>query len=132
MATKQNGNGASDKYGKRTSAIDALEGAREMPPGAGRIGALRKAAILRHAADSHGVTFAKRGDRESDRIKMSNAAFQWRGLKTRSFGGLADTLSTGNDRGIDMPRSCYLVFREIDAARNELSAACVLLNRRVH
>jgi hypothetical protein len=64
-----------------------------------------------YAADSHGVTSPNAGDRESDGIRMSNSAFQWRGLKTRGFGGLTDTLSFGNDRDVNMPRSCCLALQ---------------------
>ncbi len=42
-------------------AVDALELARMMPPGEKRIEALKKASLLRCAADKRGVTFAKRG-----------------------------------------------------------------------
>jgi hypothetical protein len=42
-------------------ATDALEQARGMPPGSPRIQALKQAGLLRHAADSQGLDFAKRG-----------------------------------------------------------------------
>jgi hypothetical protein len=42
-------------------ATDALEEARGMPPGSQRIQALKQAGLLRHAADSQGLDFAKRG-----------------------------------------------------------------------
>jgi hypothetical protein len=42
-------------------ALDALQEAREMPPGAQRTEAIEKAGLLRHAADSHGLTLAKLG-----------------------------------------------------------------------
>jgi hypothetical protein len=42
-------------------ATDALEQARGMPPGSQRIQALKQAGLLRHAADSQGLDFAKRG-----------------------------------------------------------------------
>lgn len=42
-------------------ALEALEEAREMPPGAQRTDALKKAGRLRYAADSRGLSFAKRG-----------------------------------------------------------------------
>jgi hypothetical protein len=41
-------------------ALAALE-ARAMPQGPERTKALKKAGILRNAADSHGLVFAKRG-----------------------------------------------------------------------
>jgi hypothetical protein len=41
--------------------IDALEEAREMPPGTPRSEALKKAGLLRRTADDQGVIFAKRG-----------------------------------------------------------------------
>ena len=42
-------------------ADEALEAAREMPPGPERIEALKAAGMLRNAADVFGVTFMKRG-----------------------------------------------------------------------
>jgi len=39
----------------------ALDEAREMPQGPARTAALKKAGILRKAADSHGIIYAKRG-----------------------------------------------------------------------
>jgi hypothetical protein len=42
-------------------ATDALEEARGMPPGSQRIQALKQAGLLRHAADSQELDFAKRG-----------------------------------------------------------------------
>ena len=42
-------------------AMDALEDAREMPPGAQRTEALKKAGLLRRTADSEGLISAKRG-----------------------------------------------------------------------
>ena len=44
-------------------ATDALEQARGLPPGPRRIQALKQAGLLRHAADSHGLDFAKPGRR---------------------------------------------------------------------
>jgi hypothetical protein len=42
-------------------ALAALEAARTMPPGPERNEAMKKAGILRNAADLQGVFFAKRG-----------------------------------------------------------------------
>jgi hypothetical protein len=42
-------------------ALAALEEARAMPPGPERTDAMKKAGILRNAADLRGVFFAKRG-----------------------------------------------------------------------
>jgi hypothetical protein len=42
-------------------ATEALEAARLMPAGQEKNDALKKAGILRNAADIHGVFFAKRG-----------------------------------------------------------------------
>ena len=42
-------------------ADEALQAARDMPPGPERIEALKAAGKLRHAADVYGVIFAKRG-----------------------------------------------------------------------
>jgi len=39
----------------------ALDEARDMPQGSERTTALKKAGILRKAADSHGIIYAKRG-----------------------------------------------------------------------
>jgi hypothetical protein len=44
-----------------TEALAALEEARGMPHGPERTEAMKKAGILRNAADSHGIVFAKRG-----------------------------------------------------------------------
>jgi hypothetical protein len=50
-----------DDRNQNAKALDALQEAREMPPGAQRIEALKKAGLLRHAADSRELTFVKRG-----------------------------------------------------------------------
>ena len=42
-------------------AVVALEAARAMPHGPERTEAMKKAGILRKAADLHGIVFAKRG-----------------------------------------------------------------------
>jgi hypothetical protein len=42
-------------------AAAALDEAREMPPGLERTEAMKRAGILRNAADIQGVFFAKRG-----------------------------------------------------------------------
>jgi hypothetical protein len=42
-------------------ASDALDAARAMPNGAAKIEALKKAGLLRKAADDRGITFARRG-----------------------------------------------------------------------
>jgi hypothetical protein len=47
--------------GEVARAVDALEEARGLPPGPRRIQALKQAGLLRHAADSHGLDFAKPG-----------------------------------------------------------------------
>jgi hypothetical protein len=41
----------------------ALEAARSMPPGPNKIDALKKAGLLRKAADADGIVFAPRGRR---------------------------------------------------------------------
>jgi hypothetical protein len=46
---------------RNATAVDALQEAREMPPGAQRADALKQAGLLRRAADSHGLILAKRG-----------------------------------------------------------------------
>jgi hypothetical protein len=42
-------------------ALAALEEARAMPPGPERTEAMKRAGILRNAADLQGLSFAKRG-----------------------------------------------------------------------
>jgi hypothetical protein len=44
-------------------ADEALEAARSMPRGPEKIEALKKAGLLRRAADAREITFAKRGRR---------------------------------------------------------------------
>jgi hypothetical protein len=39
----------------------ALDAARSMPPGPDKVEALKKAGLLRNAADASGIAFAKRG-----------------------------------------------------------------------
>ena len=39
----------------------ALDAARSMPPGSDKVEALKKAGLMRKAADARGITFAKRG-----------------------------------------------------------------------
>ena len=52
---------SADGRNQDARALYALQEAREMPPGEQRTDALKKAGLLRHAADRHGLTFAKRG-----------------------------------------------------------------------
>jgi hypothetical protein len=49
------------KLDLETEALAALEEARTLPPGPERIAAMKKAGILRNAADLQGIFFAKRG-----------------------------------------------------------------------
>jgi hypothetical protein len=42
-------------------ADEALEAARSMPSGPEKVEALKRAGLLRHAADAGGISFAKRG-----------------------------------------------------------------------
>jgi hypothetical protein len=51
------------------TAADALQDAREMPPGAQRIDALKQAGLLRRVADSHGLISAKRGRPRSRQVQ---------------------------------------------------------------
>jgi hypothetical protein len=44
-----------------TEAVAALEEARALPPGPDRTEAMKRAGILRNAADLQGVFFARRG-----------------------------------------------------------------------
>jgi len=50
-----------DVYHLHAKAAAALDEARELPPGAEKTEALKKAGLLRNAADIHGLFFAKRG-----------------------------------------------------------------------
>ena len=52
-----------DIRSQNASAMDALQVARGMPPGAQRTNALKKAGLLRRVADSQGLVFAKKGRR---------------------------------------------------------------------
>jgi hypothetical protein len=52
---------AADNSRQSARAADALEEAREMPPGAPRTEALKKAGLLRRTADSQELISAKRG-----------------------------------------------------------------------
>jgi hypothetical protein len=49
------------KLDLEAEALAALEQARTMPPGPGRNEAMKRAGILRNAADLQGIFFAKRG-----------------------------------------------------------------------
>ncbi len=42
-------------------ADEALEAARSMPSGPEKVAALKRAGLLRKAADAEGISFAKRG-----------------------------------------------------------------------
>jgi hypothetical protein len=61
MVEKRESMISADNRRQNARAMDALEEAREMPPGAPRTEALKKAGLLRRTADSHGLIFAKRG-----------------------------------------------------------------------
>ena len=61
MVEKQESMISADNRRQNARAMDALEEAREMPPGAPRTEALKKAGLLRSTADSQGLIFAKRG-----------------------------------------------------------------------
>jgi hypothetical protein len=61
MGEKQESMISGDNRHQDARAMDALEEAREMPPGAPRTEALKKAGLLRRTADSQGLIFAKRG-----------------------------------------------------------------------
>jgi hypothetical protein len=61
MGEKQESMITGDNRHQDARAMDALEDAREMPPGAQRTEALKKAGLLRRTADSQGLIFAKRG-----------------------------------------------------------------------
>jgi hypothetical protein len=51
------------KVDLEAEALSALEAARNMKPGAERTEAMKRAGILRNAADLQGMFFAKRGRR---------------------------------------------------------------------
>jgi hypothetical protein len=61
MMAKQEAPFIADGRSQTDQAIDALEDARAMLPGLQRTEALKKAGLLRHAADGKGLIFAKRG-----------------------------------------------------------------------
>jgi hypothetical protein len=61
MGERQESMISADNRRQSARAIDALEEAREMPPGAQRTEALKKAGLLRRTADSQGLVSAKRG-----------------------------------------------------------------------
>ena len=50
-----------DSRSQSAIAVDALQEAREMPPGVKRSDALKKAGLLRCVADSHALIFRKKG-----------------------------------------------------------------------
>jgi hypothetical protein len=50
-----------DSRSQSAIAVDALQEAREMPPGEERSDALKKAGLLRYAADSYALIFRKKG-----------------------------------------------------------------------
>ena len=52
---------SSDIHDLDAKAVAALEEARDLPPGPERTEAMKKAGIIRNAADIKGVFFAKRG-----------------------------------------------------------------------
>jgi hypothetical protein len=53
--------GHQPKLDVESEALTALEEARKMKPGPERTEAMKRAGILRNAADMHGLFFAKRG-----------------------------------------------------------------------
>jgi hypothetical protein len=61
MGERQESMISADNRRQNARATDALEAAREMPPGAPRTEALKKAGLLRRTADSQGLISAKRG-----------------------------------------------------------------------
>jgi hypothetical protein len=61
MGQKQESAISGDNRRQNARAMDALEEARGMPPGAPRTEALKKAGLLRRTADSQELIFAKRG-----------------------------------------------------------------------
>ena len=61
MVEKQESMISADNRRQNARAMDALEEAREMPPGAQRTEALKKAGLLRRTADSQELISAKRG-----------------------------------------------------------------------
>jgi hypothetical protein len=59
---------SSDSRIQNATAVDALQDAREMPPGARRADALKRAGLLRRVADS-GLILAKRGRPRSRQVQ---------------------------------------------------------------
>jgi hypothetical protein len=64
-----------------TEADEALEAARSLPSGPEKVEALKKAGLLRKAADAEGISFAKReGHGSKDDlpgIKQANSLWNW-------------------------------------------------------
>jgi hypothetical protein len=58
-----------DSRTQNATAVDALQDAREMPPGARRADAFKRAGLLRRIADSHGLILAKRGRPRSRQVQ---------------------------------------------------------------
>jgi hypothetical protein len=58
-----------DSRSRNAGAVDALQEARQMPPGAQRADALKQAGLLRRVADSHGLILAKRGRPRNGRVQ---------------------------------------------------------------
>jgi hypothetical protein len=50
-----------DSRSQNANAVDALQEARAMPPGAQRTDSLKKAGLLQRVADSHGLIFTRKG-----------------------------------------------------------------------
>jgi len=50
-----------DSRSQNANAVDALQEARAMPPGAQRTDALKTAGLLQCVADSHGLIFTRKG-----------------------------------------------------------------------
>jgi hypothetical protein len=58
-----------DSRSRNAGAVDALQEARQLPPGAQRADALKQAGLLQRVADSHGLILAKQGRSRSRRIQ---------------------------------------------------------------
>ena len=77
---------AKDAIDWDAKATEALEAARSMRPGQEKTDALKKAGMLRNAADLRGLFFAKRGRPSKHRAA---GARSWRVIGPHEYRGLA-------------------------------------------
>jgi hypothetical protein len=88
-----------DSRGRSASAVDALQEAREIPPGSLRTDALKKAGLLRRVADSHALIFAQNG-----------RSPKWLESKQLSLPQLDATATTRRSKTLDRALSLIAAF----------------------